>query len=249
MSQHPASDSGRVPALGYVRRALIDERDGPLPVMLLALTVLVGVVDATSILLANVFVATMTGNVVFFGLALAGAPGFSAGRAALPLVAFSCGVLIGKHAFRAAGKHRGRAFRNVIAVKALLAAGVVGVVVSAGGRYDPRTRDYVVALLALSMGSQLAAIRSLGVRDLPTVVLTLVITGALVDRSGWSNPAALRRLLAMAAFLTGVVAGGLLVRYVSVSASLALGLAIIVGVATAAHMASRRGEPVWAVRA
>ncbi len=94
----------------YLRSAVIDERDGPLPAMLLSLTVLVGIVDATSILLAHVFVATMTGNVVFLGLALAGAPGFSVARSLLPIVAFAVGVVLGGRAFRAAGVHRGRAF-------------------------------------------------------------------------------------------------------------------------------------------
>jgi Protein of unknown function (DUF1275) len=51
---------------------------GPLPTLLLVLTVVTGVVDAVSILrLGRVFVANMTGNVVFTGFALVGAPGFS----------------------------------------------------------------------------------------------------------------------------------------------------------------------------
>lgn len=59
---------------GFQRRSrvFIDEHDGPLPALLLALTMLAGVVDATSILrLGHVFVATMTGNLVFIGLAAA----------------------------------------------------------------------------------------------------------------------------------------------------------------------------------
>ena len=45
---------------------------------MLVLTALTGVADAVSILsLGRVFVANMTGNVVFMGFALAGAPGFS----------------------------------------------------------------------------------------------------------------------------------------------------------------------------
>ena len=46
---------------------------GPLPPLLLALTVVTGVVDTVSIMrLGRVFVANMTGNVVFSGFALAG---------------------------------------------------------------------------------------------------------------------------------------------------------------------------------
>ena len=47
--------------------------DGPLPVLLVGLTVVTGLVDAFSFLvLAHVFVANMTGNVVFLGFGLAG---------------------------------------------------------------------------------------------------------------------------------------------------------------------------------
>lgn len=50
-------------------------RHGPLPPLLLVLTVVTGLVDAVSYLeLGRVFVANMTGNVVFTGFALAGAP-------------------------------------------------------------------------------------------------------------------------------------------------------------------------------
>src|SRR6516164_4230187 len=54
------------------------DRNGPLSPLLLGLTVLTGLVDAFSYLvLGHVFVANMTGNVVFSGFAITGAPGFS----------------------------------------------------------------------------------------------------------------------------------------------------------------------------
>ena len=66
-------------ALNRTARSLVDDpKHGAMPVLLLALTVLTGVIDAVSILsLGRVFVANMTGNVVFVGFALAGAAGFS----------------------------------------------------------------------------------------------------------------------------------------------------------------------------
>ena len=64
-----SSIEGRPRASHALRKALRDEAHGPLPALLLALTVPAGVVDATSILrLGGVFVATMTGNLVFLGL-------------------------------------------------------------------------------------------------------------------------------------------------------------------------------------
>ena len=54
------------------------DKHGPLSPLLLALTVVTGLVDAFSYLvLGHVFVANMTGNVVFLAFALVGATGFS----------------------------------------------------------------------------------------------------------------------------------------------------------------------------
>jgi hypothetical protein len=61
-----------------------------LPALLVGLTVVTGLVDAVSYLaLGHVFVANMTGNIVFLGFALAGAPGLSA-PASLAALARSC---------------------------------------------------------------------------------------------------------------------------------------------------------------
>src|ERR1700727_2667914 len=100
-------------AIAGLRQAVIDDRDGPLPAMLVALTVLAGVVDAASILgLGHVFVATITGNLVFVGLAVAGAQGFSVAPCLLSIGGFIVGALLGGHACRAGSGHRGRALRN-----------------------------------------------------------------------------------------------------------------------------------------
>jgi hypothetical protein len=63
---------------------------------LLLLTVVTGLVDAVSILqLGRVFVANMTGNVVFTGFAIAGAPGFSLSASLFALFGFLVGAMIG----------------------------------------------------------------------------------------------------------------------------------------------------------
>jgi hypothetical protein len=111
-------------AMHGLRLAIIDDRDGPLPGMLVALTVLAGVVDASSILgLGHVFVATVTGNLVFVGLATAGAQGFSVAPCLLLIGGFTVGALAGGHACRTARGHRGRALRNVLGVKVALGGG------------------------------------------------------------------------------------------------------------------------------
>lgn len=230
-----------------LRQAVYDEPHGPLPALLLALTVLAGVVDATSILrLGHVFVATATGNLVFLALGAAGAKGFSVGTAALALGGFVIGVLIGGRACEAASSHRGRALRNVLAVKLWFACTVTLIAVVTGPRFPVGARDAMLVLLAISMGDQLAAIRFLKVPDLLTVVLTMTLTGVLTERKrGWRDPAMLRRGLCLVAFSFGALSGALLIVYVGVAAALLLGLGIIVATTIAAHLASRTSAS-WA---
>jgi uncharacterized membrane protein YoaK (UPF0700 family) len=72
------------------------DRHGPLVPMMVALTFLTGVVDAVSYLkLGHVFVANMTGNVVFLGFALAGAGGLSVAASLVALGSFLAGSLAG----------------------------------------------------------------------------------------------------------------------------------------------------------
>ncbi len=231
-SEHPVAK---------LRAALVDEQDGPLPSLLLALTTLAGIVDAVSILrLGGVFVATMTGNLVFIGLALAGARGFAVAPCALALGGFVIGVLLGGQACRLARSHRGLALRNVLAIKLSLASVVTVIVIITGPHLPLGARDALLVLLAMSMGSQLAAIRYLKVPDMLTVVLTMIITGALIEHgSGWTHPKMLRRGLTILAFAVGALSSALLILNVGLVAALALGLTIIVSVAIAAHAVSK----------
>jgi uncharacterized membrane protein YoaK (UPF0700 family) len=224
-----------------LRTVFVDERDGPLPALLLALTVLAGMVDATSILrLGHVFVATITGNLVFLGLAAAGASGFAVGTSALAIGGFIVGTLIGGQACRAARSHRGLALRNVLAVKLSVACAVTLIAVFTGPHLPIGARDTMVVLLAMSFGAQLAAIRYLKVPDLVTVVLTMTITSLLTEReSGWRDPKILRRVLSLVAFAVGALSGALLILNVGIVAALLSSLAIIVAVTIIAYVVSR----------
>jgi uncharacterized membrane protein YoaK (UPF0700 family) len=228
------------PAIEGLRRALVDEREGPLPALFLALTLTAGILDATTILrVGNVFVSTITGNIVFLGLAAAGARDFEVLAPAIAIGGFIFGVLVGGRACRAAWSHRGRALRNVLGIKVCLGIAGLVTILLADERLSDGVVYAVIVLLSTSMGAQLAAIRYLKVPDLVTVALSLTITGVLTERgTGWTEPAMLRRWLAFLAFALGVLAGALLVLYVSVVAALAFGLGIIVATAIAAHVLS-----------
>jgi uncharacterized membrane protein YoaK (UPF0700 family) len=214
--------------------------------LLLALTVLAGLLDAITILrLGHVFVSTTTGNVVFLGLAAAGATGFAVLTPALAIGGFAVGVLIGARACRSARAHRGRVLRNVMNVKVSLAVTANAIVLIVGEDFSVGVQDTMVVLLAMSMGAQLFAIRYLKVPDLVTVVTTFTLVGGLTEYgSGWTDPTVLRRALSLLAFAVGVLIGALFVIYVSLTAALAFGLGIIFFVTIAAHWVSR-SEASW----
>src|SRR5438552_11967966 len=116
-------------AFADARQALLppkDHPDGPLPQLLLALTVVTGLVDAFSYLvLGHVFVANMTGNVVFLGFALAGAGGFSIGASGLALGAFGLGAVWGGSLGRHLGARRAGLLAAASGLEALLVAASV----------------------------------------------------------------------------------------------------------------------------
>ena len=154
------------------------------------------------------FVATVTGNLVFLGLAAAGAKGFNVGTSALAVGGFIVGALIGARACQAARSHRGLALRNVLGVKASLAGVVTAAAFIFSSPFSTGVRDTILVLLAISMGAQLAAIRYLKVPDLMTVVLTMTITSALTERGrGWNDAVLIRRGLSLVAFAVGALSG------------------------------------------
>src|ERR1700761_690729 len=90
---------------------------GPLPPVLVSMTLVTGLVDAFSyLLLGHVFVANMTGNVVFLGFALAGAPGFSIAASLAAGAAFPGGALLGGIVTARHAAHRARLFSVAVAV-------------------------------------------------------------------------------------------------------------------------------------
>src|SRR3954454_5798079 len=172
MTRSARSNGGGRPAT--FASLVADPAHGPLPALMLALTVLTGVVDAVSILsLGRVFVANMTGNVVFVGFALAGASGFSLSASLSALAGFLLGAAAGGRVAERLGAHRGRVLAAVAGGELLLVLVVLVVAAGAGSRPGAGYTDGIAALLALAMGAQNAAVRQLKVFDLTTTVLTM----------------------------------------------------------------------------
>jgi uncharacterized membrane protein YoaK (UPF0700 family) len=194
------------------RRLVADPAHGPLPALLLALTALTGVVSILS--LGRVFVANMTGNVVFVGFALAGAGGFSLWASLSALAGFLLGAAAGARAAGRLREHRGRLLAAVAGGELLLVLVALVAAAIAGSRPGAGHRDGIAALLALAMGAQNAAVRQLKVFDLTTTVLTMTLTGLAADSppAGGSGRGSIRRVTAVAAMLAGAVAGALLLK-------------------------------------
>ncbi len=223
------------------------DRHGPLVPALIALTFLTGVVDATSYLrLGHVFVANMTGNVVFIGFALAGASGLSASTSLVALAAFLVGALSGGAIGAHAGEHRGHVLRAAGATQFVLL--VIALLISLLANEPPSgvTRYALVVPMALAMGVQNAAAQRLAVPELTTTVLTRTLTGLVSEAGavGGSGSKFGRRAVAVAAMLLGALSGGLLVLHVSIAAALAVACAIGLLVALTMHVLAR-AQSVW----
>jgi uncharacterized membrane protein YoaK (UPF0700 family) len=216
-------------------------RHGPLPALLLLLTVATGVVDAVSILaLGRVFIANMTGNIVFIGFALAGAPGFSLVAALLALAGFLLGAAAGGPVATRFQASRGRLLAVVTTAELVLLAGAVVIAAFSRQPFAAMPRNLIVLVAATALGLQNAAARALAVPDATTTVLTMTLTGLVADlrqRNGW---VVLRRLLAVGAMLVGALAGAALVLRGSATWALAAALVAVAVVCSAAWVLQRR---------
>jgi uncharacterized membrane protein YoaK (UPF0700 family) len=193
-----------------------------------------GVVDAVSYLgLGQVFVANMTGNVVFLGFALAGKAGLSVVASITAALAFLLGALLGGRLASNAAGRRLWLLRQAVSIQvALLAvATVLAATVDVGHRAGA---EAVIVVLGVAMGLQNAAVRKIGLPDLTTTVLTLTLTGLASDSRLAGGPGAhpRRKLIAVAAMLLGAVGGGLLQLHVSMWSALLVAVVLVGAVAS-----------------
>ncbi len=237
--------------LEEVRQTVIPDRDGahgPLPPLLLTMTVVTGLVDSFSYLvLGHVFVANMTGNVVFLAFALVGARGFSIPASIAALGAFGLGAGLGGRVSSKLAKDRARVLSTCAMIQtafvavAVVLASLSGAPVTQGYRYG------LIVVLGASMGIQNAAARKLAVPDLTTTVLTMTITGVTADGplAGRTGAHAGRRGLTVATMFAGAVVGALLIVHSQKVYPLAIAL-IMVTVVAGSTRAFGAGDPAWA---
>jgi uncharacterized membrane protein YoaK (UPF0700 family) len=217
---------------------------GPLPVLLLVMTTATGLVDAVSVLgLGRVFVANMTGNVVFLGFAVAGVPGFSLAASLAALGGFLVGALAGGALASARAHRRGHLLRDVALVEVVLLLVGVGLLAGVSGTPGSGLASAVAAPAAVALGLQNSAVRRLAVPDLTTTVLTMTLTGIAADVRSSGRPVMTRRVLAVVTMFVGALAGALLVLHVGLVWALLPAPVLLALVVVVLAVAVRRPAP------
>jgi len=128
---------------------------------LLTLTVVTGLVDAVSYLrLGHVFVANMTGNVVFLGFSVDPHSGLSAPSSLIAIAGFALGALAGgRTAHSLAGANPGR-WLGIALIAESIVLGIVAVLTGTGVLpFTGHGGLVTIALLAAALGVQNSTVR------------------------------------------------------------------------------------------
>jgi uncharacterized membrane protein YoaK (UPF0700 family) len=198
-------------------------------VSLLLLTFATGIVDAVSVLvLGHVFVANMTGNVIFLGFWFVPHSGVDLTAAVVAFVCFMAGTVLG-----------GRLARHIDSEVRLWLAVTLGVEVVvllalstlAGSgvlNYHDNTKLILIAGLAIAFGSQNATARQFGIQELSTTVLTSTIVGLGFDSrlAGGSGHREKLRYSVVLTMCAGAVLGATMTRF-TVAPVIALAAAMV----------------------
>ncbi len=183
---------------------------------LLLLTFGTGMIDAISVLvLGHVFVANMTGNVVFLGFWFAQQNVVDMTAAVVAFVSFLSGAVIGGRFSRHLQHDTRRWVTVALAVECALLL-VLSVLAGTGVLdYRDNTKLILIAGLAVAFGSQNATARQFGIQELSTTVLTSTIVGFGVDSrlAGGKGERGKLRVSVVLTMCAGAVVGATLSRF------------------------------------
>ncbi|MFV2179718.1 YoaK family protein [Actinomadura sp. LOL_016] len=220
---------------------------GPLPAYLIVLTGVTGLIDAVSYLeFGNVFVANVTGNVIFFGFRLGGR-GEATGTFMATIVStvFCAGAAFGGRLKFARLLHRGHLLAAGATVQACAFA-VAALVTTILGHTPALDRQVLIPLLAASMGWQFSIVRRVDVPGFRTVVITTALTSLFAD-TGRPRGQSVRKGLSVVALLVGATTGTLFLKHIAVTAPMRPAVVLLLAIAAAGFTAARRpGSESWA---
>ncbi len=184
---------------------------------LLLLTFATGLADSISILvLGHVFVANMTGNVIFLGFWLAPRTSIDLTAVAVALPTFVCTTIVSGRWARYFGDRTRQWITAVLATEiALLVAlsilGGEGVL-----HYHDNSKLIMIGILAVTFGLQHSSARQFGIQELSTTVLTSTIVSLGLDShlAGGTGARERLRLSVVLTMCAGAFLGATVSRFV-----------------------------------
>jgi uncharacterized membrane protein YoaK (UPF0700 family) len=196
---------------------------------LLLLTFATGLVDAISVLvLGHVFVANMTGNIIFLGFWFVPRAGVDLTAAIVAFVSFLTGTVIGGRLVRHFGVRTRRWLTTALGVEVVV---LIALSILAGAgvlSYHANTKLVLICGLATTFGVQNATARQFGIQELSTTVLTSTVVGIGVDSrlAGGSGQREKLRYSVIFTMCGGAVVGATLSRF-AVAPVIALAAAVV----------------------
>ncbi len=201
-------------------------------VALLLLTFATGLVDAISVLvLGHVFVANMTGNVIFLGFWFVPHSGVDMTAAVIAFVSFLIGTVLGGR-FARHLDHEVRLWLTAALGTEIVLLTVLAVLAGTGVlNYHDDGKLILIAGLAVTFGAQNAAARQFGIQELSTTVLTSTLVGIGVDSrlAGGSGEREKLRYAVVLTMCAGATVGATMSRFM---------VAPVIGLAAATVAAS-----------
>jgi uncharacterized membrane protein YoaK (UPF0700 family) len=184
---------------------------------LLLLTFATGLADSISILvLGHVFVANMTGNVIFFGFWLAPKTSIDLTAVAVALPTFVCTTIISGRLRRYFGERTRPWITTVLTTEIVF---LVALSILAGTsvlRYHDNTKLIMIGILAVTFGLQHSSARQFGIQELSTTVLTSTIVSLGLDSrlAGGTGARQKLRLSVVFTMCAGAFVGATMSRFV-----------------------------------
>ena len=196
---------------------------------LLLLTLATGIVDSISVLiLGHVFVANMTGNIIFLGFWAVPHSGVDMTAALVAFGSFLLGAVLGG---RFARRLEIPARRWVVAALGIEILVLTTLALLAGTGvidYHNNTKLILIAGMALTFGLQNSTARQFGIRELSTTVLTTTIVGIGADSrlAGGTSERTRLRVTVVLTMFAGAAIGATMSSY-TVAPAIALAAAVV----------------------
>src|SRR6202007_1033323 len=184
---------------------------------LLLLTFATGLADAINILvLGHVFVANMTGNVIFLGFWLAPKTSIDLTAVVVALPTFVCTTVLSGRLSRYFGERTRSWITTVLATEIVL---LVALSILAGAgvlHYHDNSKLIMIGVLAVTFGLQHSSARQFGIQELsPTVLTSTIVSLGLDSRlAGGTGKREKLRLSVVFTMCAGALVGATMSRFV-----------------------------------